>query len=62
MVNAIMSLGLFRGYVVGQIDDTLKDLVGAAVALSTQGVEAVLKDPTFTPEEREKIRALAALP
>lgn len=62
MVNAIMSLGLFRGYVVGQIEDTLKDLVGASVALSSQGVEAVLKDPSFSPGEREKVRALAALP
>ena len=62
MVNAIMRLGLFQGYVVGQIEDTMKDLVGAASALSTQGVEGVLKDPSFSPEEREKVRALAALP
>jgi len=62
MVNAIMSLGLFKGYVVGQIEGTMKDLVGAAAALSAQGVESVLKDPSFSPEEREKIRALAALP
>lgn len=62
MVNAIMRLGLFKGYVVGQIADTMKDLVGAAAALSTQGVEGILKDPTFSPEEREKIRALAASP
>ncbi|MBX7186675.1 MAG: hypothetical protein K1Y01_16155 [Vicinamibacteria bacterium] len=62
MVNAIMSLGLFRGYVVGQIEDTMKDLVGAAAALSSQRVEGVLKDPSFSPEEREKVRALAALP
>jgi len=62
MVNAIMSLGLFRGYVVGQIEDTMKDLVGAAAALSAQGVEGVLKDPSFSPEERERVRALAALP
>ena len=62
MVNAIMSLGLFKGYVVGQIEDTMKDLVGAAAALSAQGVESVLKDPSFTPEERERVRALAALP
>ncbi len=62
MVNAIMRLGLFKGYVVGQIEDTMKDLVGAAGALSTQGVDTILKDPTFTPEEREKVRALAAIP
>lgn len=60
MVNAIM--GLFRGYVIGQIRDTMKDLVGASAALSTQGVEAILKDPAFTLEEREKVRALAGLP
>ena len=62
MVNAIMRLGLFRGLVVGQIEETMKDLVGAAAALSTQGVEGLLKDPSFSDEEREKIRALAALP
>jgi len=62
MVNAIMRLGLFRGYVVGQIDDTIRDLVGAAAALSAQGVEGVLNDPSFTPVERDRVRALAALP
>jgi hypothetical protein len=62
VVNAIMRLGLFRGQVVGQIEETMKDLVGAAAALSTQGVDSILRDPTFTPEEREKVRALAALP
>ena len=62
MVNAIMRLGLFKGYVVGQIEDTMMDLVGAAAALSTQGVESILRDPAFNPEEREKVRALAALP
>jgi hypothetical protein len=62
MINAIMRLGLFKGYVIGQIEDTLKDLVGAAAALSKQGVDSILKDPAFSPEEREKVRALAALP
>lgn len=62
MVNAIMRLGLFKGLVVGQIEDTMKDLVGAAAALSRQGVDAVLADPTFSPEERAKVKALAALP
>jgi hypothetical protein len=62
VVNAIMGLGLFRGYVIGQIRDTMKDLVGASAALSTQGVDAILKDPAFTLDEREKVRALAALP
>jgi hypothetical protein len=61
MVNAIMRLGLFRSYVVGQIEDTMKDLVGAAAALSAQGVDSILKDPAFSPQEREKVRALAAL-
>ncbi len=62
MVNAIMRLGLFRGHVIGQIEDTMKDLVAAAVALSAQGVDAVLSDPSFTPDERVKVQALAALP
>ncbi len=62
MVNAIMRLGLFKGLVVGQIEDTMKDLVGAAAALSAQGVEGVLKDPAFSPEERLKVQALVALP
>jgi len=62
MVNAIMSMGLFRGYVIGQIEDTMKDLVGAAHALSANNLKTVLGDPGFTPEEREKIRALSALP
>ena len=62
MVNAIMRLGLFKGHVIGQIEETMKDLVGAAGGLSTQGVDAVLNDPAFSPEERQKIQALAALP
>lgn len=62
MVNAIMGLGLFKRYVTRQIGDTMRDLVGAAAALSAHGLEAVLQDPTFSPEEREKVRALAALP
>ena len=62
MVNAIMRLGLFKGHVIGQIEDTMKDLVGAAAALSTQGVDSILKDPAFSAEEREKVRILAALP
>lgn len=62
MVNAIMKLGIFKGMVTGQIEDTMKDLVGAAAALSTQGVEGVLADPAFSPEERAKVQALAALP
>ncbi len=61
MVNAIMRLGLFKGHVIGQIEETMKDLVGAAGGLSTKGVDAVLKDPAFTPEERLKIQTLAAL-
>ena len=62
MVNAIMKLGIFKGMVTGQIEDTMKDLIGASGALSAQGVEAVLKDPAFTHEERLKIQTLAALP
>lgn len=62
MVNAIMRLGLFKGHVIGQIEETMKDLVGAAGGLSTQGVDAVLRDPAFSAEERLKIQTLAALP
>lgn len=62
MVNAIMRLGLFKGYVVGQIEDTMKDLMGAAAALSADNLEKTLNDPAFSPEEKTKIRALAALP
>jgi hypothetical protein len=62
MVNAIMRLGLFRRYVVGQIESTMKDLVGAAASLSAPNLEKILADSTFSPEEREKVRALAALP
>ena len=62
MVNAIMRMGLFKGMVTGQIEETMKDLVGAAAALSREGVESVLKDPAFSPDEREKVRKLAALP
>lgn len=61
MVNAIMRLGLFKGYVVGQIEDTMKDLIGAAAALSPENLEKTLSDPTFTAEERAKIRVLATL-
>jgi hypothetical protein len=62
MVNAIMRMGLFKGYVIGQIEDTMKDLVGAAAALSARGLDGVLADPSFGPEERGKIRTLSALP
>ena len=61
MVNAIMRLGLFKGYVVGQIEDTMKDLLAAAAALSAENLEAILKDPSFSPEDHEKIRVLSAL-
>ena len=62
MVNAIMKLGIFKGMVGGQIDDTMKDLVGAAAALTPGNLEKTLADPAFTAEERTKIRALAAIP
>lgn len=62
MVNAIMRLGLFKGYVVGQIEGTMKDLIGAAAALSAENLEKTLSDPTFTLEERAKIRTLASIP
>lgn len=62
MVNAIMKLGIFKGMVIGQIEDTMKDLVGAAGALSAQGVAGVLGDPALTPEDRVKVQALVALP
>ncbi len=45
---------------IGQIEDTMKEVV--AVSLSAQGVDAVLNDPSFTPEERVKVQALVALP
>jgi hypothetical protein len=61
MVNAIMRMGLFKGYVIGQIEDTMKDLVGAAAALSSEGLDKVLADPGFTQEERARVRALASL-
>ncbi len=62
MINAIMQLGFFRGEVIGQIESTMKDLTAAAAAASIQGVEAILSDPAFSPEEREKVRAFVALP
>jgi hypothetical protein len=62
MVNAIMRMGLFKGMVTGQIEDTMKDLIGAAATLSTQGIDAILKDPAFSADDREKVRALSALP
>jgi len=62
MINAIMRLGLFKGQVIGQIEATMKDLTGAAATVSAQGIEAVLTDPAFTPEEKEKVRALVAIP
>ena len=61
MVNAIMRLGLFKGYVIGQIEATMKDLVGAAAALSPQNLDRILTDPGFSPEELDQVRALAAL-
>ncbi|MEO8358823.1 MAG: hypothetical protein ABI672_02240 [Vicinamibacteria bacterium] len=61
MVNAIMRMGLFRGYVVGQIEDTMKDLIGAASALSAENLDKTLNDPAFSPEEKDRIRNLAAL-
>ena len=42
--------------------DTMKDLVGAAAALTPGNLEKTLADPAFTAEERTKIRALAAIP
>jgi len=54
MVNAIMRLGLFKGYVIGQIEETMRDLVGAAAALSSEGLDKVLSDPGFSEEERAR--------
>ena len=62
MINAIMHLGLFKGQVTGQIEATMRDLTGAAAAVSTQGADALLKDPAFSPEEREQVMALLAIP
>jgi hypothetical protein len=62
MVNVIMRLGLFKDHVIGEIQGTMKDLIGAAAALSPEGLEMVLANPGFTPEERVKVRALVALP
>jgi len=62
MVNAIMKLGLFRGQVVGQIEATMKDLTGAAAAVATRGADALLADPGFSPEERDQVKALLAIP
>ena len=62
MVNAIMRLGLFKGYVIGQIEDTMQDLVRAAASLSSTNLDTILKDPSFSAEEHEKIRVLVGLP
>ncbi len=62
LINAIMGLGLFRGYVLGQIEETMKDLTGAAAALSPGSLEKILADPAFNEGERAQVRALAALP
>lgn len=61
VVNAIMRMGVFKGHVIGQIEDTMKDIVGAAQALTPENLRLILDDPDFTPDERERVRALAAL-
>jgi hypothetical protein len=62
VVNAIMKMGIFKGHVVGQIEDTMKDLVGAAALLTPTNLEKILTDPAFAPDERERLRAFAAIP
>ena len=62
VVNAIMKMGIFKGHVVGQIEDTMRDLIAAAAQLTPSNLETILADPDFTSEERDKIRALAAIP
>jgi hypothetical protein len=62
MINAIMQLGLFKGQVIGQIEATMKDLTGAAAAVSIQGPDGLLKDPAFSATEREQVMALLAIP
>ena len=61
MINVIMRLGLFKGHVIGQIENTMRDLVGAAASLSPQNLDRILTDPGFTPEERDQVRAFATL-
>ena len=62
LVNAIMKMGIFKGHVVGQIEDTMKDLMGAAAQLTATNLEKILTDPAFAPDERERLRAFAAIP
>ena len=61
-VNAIMRMGMFKGYVIGQIQDTMKDLVGAATVLSSTDLNKLLSDPTLSIEDRDRIREFALLP
>jgi hypothetical protein len=61
-VNALMKLGLFKGAVEGHLRAVLADITAAATRLEKEGVEAVVKNPSFTPAERARLPALLALP
>ena len=61
-VNAIMKMGIFKGHVIGQIEDTMKDLIGAAGQLTPANLGRTLEDAVFDEDERAKIRALSSLP
>lgn len=61
-VNVIMKMGVFKSHVVGQIEDTMKDLIGAAARLTPANLEKILSDSAFAPDERERLRAFAAIP
>ena len=61
-INAIMGMGLFRGYVIGQIQDVMKDLVRAATVLSATDLNKLLSDPALSAEDRDKIHTFAMLP
>jgi len=61
-LNSIMSLGLFRNVVRGQIQEVVDDIAGATAQLATGGMDSARRKGTWMPEEEEQLRRFLSLP
>jgi hypothetical protein len=61
-INKIMNLGLFRKIVLSKIREVLEDITETAISLAKSGGQDILKNKTFTAEEKTKIETFLKLP
>jgi len=61
-LNAIMSFGLFRSIVTGEVREMVEDVTKASRALDAAGVAALRAGVDSSPEDEDKLSALRRLP